>query len=137
MNVAPTNPTTSDACFRQDKLFNVLVHGLVIWLSLSVLRFVVGWVVELSGFPSGKLAVSFQFVVDITEQPPIRSALWFLLLLWFDGWLYATYYRRFGRRSAQAWFFGVFMAIMAALAFCLWASHSFLIRMIEFQRHFL
>ena len=141
MNVSATNPTAGDPGLRQDRLFNMLVHGSVILLSHLVLHFLTPWVVELSGFRSGKLPASFQFVLDwqwgIVERWPTLTALGFLSLLWFDGWLYAMFYRRFGRRPAQVWFFGVFSFIMTALAFCLWASHSFLIRMIEFQRHFL
>ena len=141
MNDAATNPTAADLGLRQDRLFNVLVHGSVILLSLLVVHFVVRWVFELSGFPNGKFPASFQFVLDwqlgIVERWPTLTAFGFLSLLWFDGWLYATFYRRFGRRPAQAWFFGIFILIVAALAFCLWASHSFLTGMIQFLSRFL
>lgn len=140
MNVSATNPTAGDPGLRQDRLFNVLVHGLVILLSLLVLHFLTPWVVELSGFRSGKLPASFQFVLDwqwgIVERWPSLTALGFVSLLWFDGWRYAVFYRRFGRRLAQAWFFGVFIFIVAALAFCLWASYAFLTGMIQFMSRF-
>ena len=140
MNDTATTPTTGDLGLRQDRLFNVLVHGSVILLSLLVLHFLMPWVVELSGFQSGKLPASFQFVVDRyygIRQLPLLAVLGFLLFLWFDDQLYSVFYRRFGRRSAQVWFFGGFISIMVALAFCLWASHSFLAGMIHFRSRFL
>ena len=140
MKATAMNPTDADRALRQNKLFNVLVHGSVMFLSLLILHRILPWVVELSGFRSGKLPGSFQFVFDwqeIFEKRPILTVLGFLMLLWFDGRLYATFHRRFGRRAAQSWFFGVFIIMIAALAFCLWASHAFLTGMIQFRSHFL